>query len=84
MIINYLFGKPVITRITLEEAVKINNIKYWDDVNSLRVIFSSEEYLQKSGEKIKENIDHIDLYITEEDQEDQKCNDSYDNDLDID
>lgn len=84
MIINYLFGKPIINRITLEEAIKVNNIKYWDDVKSLRQIFSSEEDLQMSEKKIKENIDHIDLYITEEDQEDEKNNDSLDHDLDID
>ena len=84
MIIYYLFGKPIINRITLEEATKINNIKYWNDVNSLRLIFSSEEDLSKNERKIKENLDHIDLYITEEDQEDEKRNDSIDNDNDLD
>ena len=84
MIINYLFGKSIINRITLEEATKINNIKYWNDVNSLRLIFSSEEDLSKNERKIKENLDHIDLYITEEDKEDEKRNDSIDNDNDLD
>jgi len=48
MLINYLFGKQIINRITLGEALKINNIKYWDNINSLRQIFSNEEDVKKN------------------------------------
>ena len=57
MLINYLFGKQIINRITLGEALKINNIIYWDNINSLRQIFSNEEDLEKCEKKIKEDID---------------------------
>ena len=68
MFINYLFGKPVIKRINLEEAQKINDLKSWEDINALREIFDKEE-LQVEKDPVNNNIDHVDLYFTEEDIE---------------
>ena len=65
MLINYLFGQPVIKSINLEEAQKIN------DINLLRSIFPIEKELVKQRESYTKKIDHVDLYFTEEDIEDE-------------
>ena len=71
MFINYLFNMPVITSINLDQAIKINDIKSWSDVEILRKIFPKEN---KSLEKNKSynNIDHVDLYLAEEDIEEEE------------
>ena len=85
MRINYLFGKPTIKRIILQEAIKINNIKNWENVNYLREIFPAEEILTKKDEEIfKKNIDHIDLYFTGDELDDEIKSDNIDIDIDID
>ena len=71
MLINYLFGQPVIKSINLEEAEKINNINTWNDINLLRSIFPIEKELVKQRESYTKKIDHVDLYFTEEDIEDE-------------
>ena len=56
-LINYLFGKPTIKRIYLQEAEKISNIKNWENVNYLRTIFPTEEVLTKTDDEVfKKNI----------------------------
>ena len=85
MLINYLFGKPYIKRINLNEAKQINNINNWNDVNLLRAIFPKESELSQNNESNKKNIDHVDLYFTGEDVEDEsKKNDNRDSYIDID
>ena len=70
MLINYLFGKPVIKRINLDEAKKINDLNYWKDVEELRKIFQKDNDLEEKDELNVKTIDHIDLYFTEEDVDD--------------
>jgi len=84
-LINYLFGKPTIKRINLQEAEKINNIKNWENVNYLRTIFPYEEVLTKKDDEIfKKNIDYIYLYFTGDELDDEIKRDSLDFDIDID
>jgi len=71
MIINYLFGMPVIKSINLEQAKKINNIKSWEDVEILRKIFPKEDELIEKDKSYNNSVDNVDLYITEEDIEDE-------------
>ena len=42
MLINYLFGYPVIKNIDIFEAKKINNIKCWENLDKLRTIFKKK------------------------------------------
>ena len=70
MLIKFLFGIPVIKSITLEEAKKINNIAYWDDVEKLQTIFRKENELSETEEKERKISDHVDLYFTGEEIED--------------
>ena len=86
MLINFLFGKPVIKRINLEEAKKINDINYWDNIDKLKSIFQEEKdelsEIVKSDGKIS---DYIDLYFTGEEIEDQDITvDNIYNDIGID
>ena len=77
-LINYLFGTSVIKSIDLEEAKKINDINYWNNINLLKTIFH---------EKKESFEDHIDLYIVEEDSEYEdmkKCENNEDIGIDID
>ena len=86
MLINYLFGIPVIKCITLEEAKKINNITYWDDVEKLQTIFQKENELSETDENERKISDHVDLYFTGEeieDDDDRKVDNIY-NDIGID
>ena len=86
MLINYLFGIPVIKCITLEEAKKINNITYWDDVEKLQTIFQKENELSETDENERKISDHVDLYFTGEeieDDDDIKVDNIY-NDIGID
>ena len=71
MLINYLFGQPVIKSINLEEAKKINDINTWNDIKLLRNIFPIEKELVEKRESYTQKIDHVDLYFTEEDIEDE-------------
>jgi len=71
MLINYLFGKPVIKRINLDEAKKINDLNYWKDVDELRKIFKNNNDLKEKDELNVKTADHIDLYFTEEDSDDE-------------
>ena len=85
MLINYLFGKPVIKRINLDEAKKINNLNYWKDVEELRKIFQKDNDLEEKDELNVKTIDHIDLYFTEEDVDDEDIKlDESDEDIGID
>ena len=67
MLINYLFGRPTIKSINLEEAEKINDLNTWNDINLLRNIFPTEKEILEKKESYNKKIDHIDLYFTEED-----------------
>ena len=71
MFINYLFGIPVIKSINLDQAIKINDIKSWDDVKILRKIFPKKNESLDYNKLYNKNIDHVDLYFTEEDIEDE-------------
>ena len=86
MLINYLFGIPVIKCITLEEAKKINNITYWDDVEKLQTIFQKENELSETDENERKISDHVDLYFTGEEIEDddERKDDNIYNDIGID
>ena len=89
MFINYLFGIPVIKSINLDQAIKINNIKSWDDVEILRKIFPKEEKSLEKNKSSNENLDHVDLYFTGEDIDDEnikmkKINEDIDIGIDID
>ena len=73
MLINYLFGKPIIKSIDINEARKINNINNWKNVESLRSIFSSNANLPKEDEeKVKIHKDFIDLWLTGEEINDDE------------
>ena len=85
MLINYLFGKPVIKRINLEEAKKINNLDFWKNVDNLRKIFQKDTELLENDESNYKNIDYIDLYLIEEDIDDENMSESLsDEDIGID
>ena len=85
MLINYLFGKPVIKRINLEEAKKINDINYWGDIEKLKTIFREEDELSEIEEAERKILDHVDLYFTGEEIEDQDITvDNIYNDIGID
>ena len=89
MFINYLFGMPVIKSINLEQAKKINNIKYWEDIEDLRKIFLKNGELIENDKSYNKSVDHVDLYLTEEDIEDEnlkkeKKDDDIDTGIDID
>ena len=71
MLINYLFDKPVIKRINLDEAKKINDLNYWKDVDELRKIFKNNNDLKEKDELNVKTADHIYLYFTEEDSDDE-------------
>ena len=66
MLINYLFGIPIIKSINLEEANKLNDINNWSDVNLLRKIFPKDKS-PIDKKLINKNIDYLDLYFTEDD-----------------
>ena len=71
ILINYLFGRPTIKSINLEEAKKINDCNNWKDITILRNIFHNDnEQIEK--ETIIKNVDCLDLYYTEDDIEDIK------------
>ena len=68
MLINYLFGRPTIKSINLDEAEKINDCNNWKDITILRNIFHNDkEPIEK--ETIIKNVDCLDLYYTEDDIE---------------
>ena len=70
MLINYLFGKPTIKRINLEEAQKINDCNNWKDITKLNKIFPNDnEQVEKKS--INKNEDCLDLYFTEDDIEEE-------------
>ena len=71
MLINYLFGTPTIKSIDLEKAKKINDINYWNDINLLKTIFHEKKESFEKSESYNKNIDHIELYFIEEDNEDE-------------
>ena len=72
MFINYLFNMPVIRSINLEQAIKINDIKSWNDVEILRKIFPNKNELLKINKSYNNNIDHVDLYLAEDDIEENE------------
>ena len=87
MFINYLFNKPIITRISLDEAKKIHDINNWRDLNKLRNIFpNSDVYPSKSDNQEILSKDYIKLYLSLEEEpereNDREENDNY-GDLDI-
>ena len=71
MFINYLFDMPVIKSINLVEALKINDIKSWEKIETLRKIFPKENELLEKDQIHNKNIDHVDLFYTQEDFEDE-------------
>ena len=71
MFINYLFNIPVITSINLDQAIKINDINSWEVIEILRKIFPKEDELLEKNKVYNKYIDHVDLYFTEEDIEDE-------------
>ncbi len=71
MLINYLFGYPVIKNININEAKNINNIKYWENLDKLRAIFKKKLLTAQKNKIfysniIHKNVDHINLYYTGE------------------
>jgi len=84
MLINYLFGHPIIMSINLDEAQKINDIKYWNDLNLLRNIFPKEENSVENKEFKNKNIDHIDLYIADDYIEEEEIPPIYEENIGID
>ena len=96
MLINYLFGLPIINRIYLDEAIKINDIKNWESIEKLKSIFNFKEIQSEKTEnnidlKVKKRFyDHINLYFTREsinieEEEEEKEKEFYtENDSDID
>ena len=69
MLINYLFGKPTIKSINLDEAEKINDCNNWKDITKLQKIFPNDNEPIENNSIIK-NVDCLDLYYTEDDIED--------------
>ena len=70
MLINYLFGIPIIKSINLEEANKLNDINNWSDVNLLRNIFPKDKP-PIDKKLINKKIDYLDLCFTEDDIDDK-------------
>ena len=68
MLINYLFGKPTIKSINLDEAEKINDCNNWKDITKLQKIFPNDNEPIENNSIIK-NVDCLDLYYTEDDIE---------------
>ena len=68
MLINYLFGKPTIKSINLDEAEKINDCNNWNDITNLQKIFPNDNEPIENNSIIK-NVDCLDLYYTEDDIE---------------
>ena len=65
MFINYLFNKPIITRISLEQANAINDMDNWKDLNKLRNIFpKSEKSSSQSNNKEMQSKNFINLYLS--------------------
>ena len=89
-LINYLFGTPSIRRIYINEALKIDDINNWKEIDNLKNIFNHEELTMEEKDNAldkKDKIDdHIDLYLTGENLniEEIKNNNFDDNDGDID
>jgi len=70
MLINYLFGRPTIKSINLDEAEKINDCNNWKDITKLNKIFPNDnEQVEKKS--INKNEDCLDLYFTEDDIEEE-------------
>ena len=82
--INYLFGIPIINSINIEQSMKINDEKNWDNIDILKKIFEKENKIKNDEEaKVKSKF-FIKFYDTnfENEMEDNKLdNDSW---LDID
>lgn len=57
-LIFYLFGKSVIKNISNEQALLINDIKVWDNLETLKDIFKEEK------KKTNYNVGELDLCIT--------------------
>ena len=68
ILINYLFGKPTIKSINLDEAEKINDCNNWKDITKLQKIFPNDNEPIENNSIIK-NVDCLDLYYTEDDIE---------------
>ena len=68
MLINYLFGRPTIKSINLDEAEKINDCNNWKDITKLQKIFPNDNEPIENNFIIK-NVDCLDLYYTEDDIE---------------
>ena len=89
MFINYLFDIPIIPCITYEQALKINEIKNWNNINELHCIFNEQKKIYETEKNNKRKFD-ISLYkfkdsisfsFSEFDDEDEKEN-NFDDDLD--
>ena len=72
MFINYLFGKPIIKTINIEQAKKINNINSWNNLDELRINFKDNEHNNQKANINNENLDHIDMYFSGEGQEENE------------
>ena len=68
MLINYLFGKPTIKSINLDETEKMNACNNWKDITKLQKIFPNDNEPIENNSIIK-NVDCLDLYYTEDDIE---------------
>ena len=62
-IIFYLFGISIIKSIDYTQALKINSISSWEDLNILRKLFEKSE----NDNGMNESPDTLDFYLTEED-----------------
>ena len=71
-LIFYLFGKSVIKNINNEQALLINDIKVWDNLEKLKDIFKEEK---KSSNY---NVGELDLCITTKEKSNYKINEKTD------
>ena len=73
MLINYLFGNPIITKIKEYQADKILDINNWNDLSKLHDIFTIEN-LNKHKDENSDNEYYISFYITniKEEKKDDK------------
>ena len=62
-LIFYLFGISIVKSIDYTQALKINSISSWEDLNILRKLFEKSE----NDNGMNESPDTLDFYLTEED-----------------
>ena len=70
ILINYLFGKPVIKKINEEQAEKILDINNWNNLDNLKNIFSAENEEKNEDKDMKDiSISFYSTNLNEEKEE---------------